>query len=65
MPEEGARASLRDVAAFSRLWLPGWRLRRYQVGPVQAIVESVEEGLGRQVAVVFSRPAGKDDLLAR
>lgn len=63
--EEGAWESLRDVAGFSRLWLPGWLLRRYQVGPARVNVESVEGGLGRQFAVVFSRPAGKDELLAQ
>ena len=54
-----------DVVAFSRLVLPGWRLRGYQVGPARAIAESVERGLGRQFAVVFSRQAGKDELLAQ
>jgi hypothetical protein len=35
------------------------------VGPARAIVASVEEGLGRSFAVVFSRQAGKDEMLAQ
>jgi hypothetical protein len=33
--------------------------------PARAIAESIEQGLGRQFAVVFSRQAGKDELLAQ
>jgi hypothetical protein len=40
-------------------------MRSYQTGPARAIAESVERGDGRQFAVVFSRQAGKDELLAQ
>jgi hypothetical protein len=60
-----ARLALRDVAHFSRLLLPDRRLRSYQVEPARAIVESVERRDGRSFAVVFSRQAGKDELLAQ
>ena len=40
-------------------------LRPYQLAPARAIVDSIEKGLGRQFAIVFSRQAGKDELLAQ
>jgi len=63
--EEGIRRALTDVALFSRLTLPAWGLRRYQIGPARAIAESVVRGHGRQFAVVFSRQSGKDELIAQ
>jgi hypothetical protein len=60
-----ARLALTDVGLFSRLLLPNRRLRPYQVGPARAIVESVEREAGKSFAVVFSRQAGKDELLAQ
>ncbi len=45
--------------------MPRFALRPYQIGPARAIAESVDRGLGRQFAVVFSRQAGKDELLAQ
>lgn len=63
--EAGLRRALGDVGVFSRAFLPGYALRRYQVGPARAILESIEQGAGRQFAVVFSRQAGKDELLAQ
>src|SRR5262245_66375553 len=62
---EALRRVLGDVGAFSRALLPGYALRPYQLAPARAIVESVEHGLGRQFVVVFSRQAGKDELLAQ
>ncbi|MCC7024023.1 MAG: hypothetical protein IT338_14460 [Thermomicrobiales bacterium] len=53
------------MAAFSRILFPGRALRPYQVEPARAIAESVERGLGRSFAVVFSRQAGKDEMLAQ
>jgi len=61
----GLRAALSDIGLYSRLFLPKYALRPYQVGPARAIVESVDKGLGRQFAVVFSRQAGKDEMLAQ
>jgi hypothetical protein len=57
--------ALRDVGAFSRLLLPDKKLRSYQLAPSRAIAESVARGQGRTFAVVFSRQAGKDELLAQ
>lgn len=54
-----------DPAVFSAMLDPGRQLRPYQVGPARAIAESMLHGLGRQFAVVFSRQAGKDELLAQ
>src|SRR5688572_20757030 len=59
------RPLLDDVGAYSRVLLPGYRLREYQLGPARAIAESVTRRLGRQFAVVFSRQAGKDEMLAQ
>jgi hypothetical protein len=64
IPDE-LRACFTDVETFSRVALPRRRLRSYQVEPARAILESIERGLGRQFAVVFSRQAGKDELLAQ
>lgn len=60
-----ARYALRDVGAFSRLLLPERRLRHYQVEPAREVARSVEWGLGRSFAAVFSRQAGKDEMLAQ
>jgi hypothetical protein len=62
---DGLRPLLRDVGEYSRVLLPAQRLRAYQIGPARAIAESVTARLGRQFAVVFSRQAGKDELLAQ
>ena len=61
----GVRPLLEDIGAYSRVLLPGYRLRGYQLGPARAIAESVTERLGRQFVVVFSRQAGKDETLAQ
>jgi hypothetical protein len=61
----GLRRVVQDVALFSEVLLPRWRLRPYQVGPAQAIAASVAGGRGGVFAVVFSRQAGKDELLAQ
>src|SRR5215203_6865032 len=59
------RPLFEDVGAYSRVLLPTYRLRDYQIGPARAIAESITGGLGRQFAVVFSRQAGKDEMLAQ
>jgi hypothetical protein len=59
------RPLLHDIGEYSRVLLPGYRLRAYQLGPARAIAESVTGRLGRQFAVVFSRQAGKDETLAQ
>ena len=57
--------AFRDIGDFSSVFVPGRRLRPYQVKPARAVVASVELGLGRSFAVVFSRQAGKDEVLAQ
>jgi len=59
------RQIIRDPGAFSDHLLPDQRLRPYQLHPARAIVESVIQGRGDQFAIVFSRQAGKDELLAQ
>ena len=59
------RPLLRDVGEYSRVVQRSHRLREYQLGPARAIAASVVGGLGRQFAVVFSRQAGKDEMLAQ
>jgi len=57
--------SFKDVDRFSRVVLTRRHLRTYQVEPAQAIADSIEQKLGRQFAIVFSRQAGKDELLVQ
>lgn len=59
------RAALTDVGTFSRVLAPERRLRSYQEPLVRAVVESVRHGLGMEFAAVFSRQAGKDEMLAQ
>ena len=68
----GLRRILTDVAAFSAAIAPERRLRSYQLRPAQAIVErvlraSAADGLNQldQMVAVFSRQAGKDEMLAQ
>lgn len=63
--ERGLALVHSDIEAFSRATLPGRTLRRYQLPAAQAIAESVLGGLGRELAVVFSRQSGKDEMLAQ
>ena len=63
--KEALRPLFEDPGAFSRVTLPTKRLRAYQLAPARAIADSVARGLGMQYAVVFSRQAGKDEMLAQ
>ncbi len=56
---------LTDLDAFSSLLLPERALRAYQLDPARAILDSIAAGRGDQFAVVFSRQAGKDEMLAQ
>ena len=64
------RSVLSDVGEFSRVFLPSWTLRGYQLEPARAIVAAV---LARrhgcetpgEFAAVFSRQSGKDEMLAQ
>lgn len=65
----GLRRVLTDVEAFSAAIAPERRLRGYQLGPARAIVKRVLEGSRGddpgQLVAVFSRQAGKDEMLAQ
>lgn len=63
--ETALLAALGDVAGFSRLALPGRALRGYQLPAARAIGDSIRHGGGMEFAVVFSRQAGKDEVLAQ
>ncbi|MBA2467779.1 MAG: hypothetical protein H0V37_00065 [Chloroflexia bacterium] len=54
-----------DLEAFSSLLLPDRTLRPYQLAPARAILDSIASNRGDQFAVVFSRQAGKDEMLAQ
>jgi hypothetical protein len=57
--------SFEKVGKFSEVVLTRRHLRSYQAEPAQAIADSIARHLGRQFAIVFSRQAGKDELLAQ
>jgi len=54
-----------DVSQFSARVLPERVLRSYQLPVAQAAARSVESGSGMEFAAVFSRQAGKDEMLAQ
>jgi hypothetical protein len=56
---------LGDIGTFSRRTMPHRALRDYQRQPAQAILDDVLRGGGGQFGVVFSRQAGKDEMLAQ
>ena len=56
---------LSDLEAFSHRMLPRFALRTYQLAPARAILDSVNQGRGDQFAIVFSRQAGKDEMLVQ
>lgn len=56
---------LADVGEFSRWLWPRYALRQYQAAVAREIARSVLSGESRQFAVVFSRQAGKDEMLAQ
>lgn len=58
------REALADPVAFSRATLPGYGLRRYQEGPALALAAAIA-GRDRDLAIVFARQSGKDELLAQ
>jgi hypothetical protein len=63
--EDRVRLAAGDVGAFSALSVAGQRLRHYQAPVARAVGASVVERLGREYVAVFSRQAGKDELLAQ
>ncbi len=70
MTAEMVRAALSDVGEFSRIFMPGRTLRRYQSEPARAIAAAVLDRragrpAGEMFGAVFSRQAGKDEMLAQ
>ena len=70
MTADKLRAVLSDVGEFSNVFMPGRVLRSYQADPARVIVQAViDRRAGRETAgefgVVFSRQAGKDEMLAQ
>ena len=67
IPEQRKAALYRaveDFGVFGQL-VPARSLRGYQLAPAHAIFESIRTHRGDQFAVVFSRQAGKDEMLAQ
>jgi hypothetical protein len=54
-----------DVGAFSRALLPRWALRPYQLPVARAVAASVVAERGLELAAVFARQSGKDEMLAQ
>lgn len=63
--ERGLRAIADDPAAWSHACAGRFHMRDYQIEPARAIARSVIDGAGLQLAIVFSRQAGKDETLAQ
>jgi len=59
------RALLRDITDFSRVGIRTHPLRPYQLEPVQAVLRSIDAGLGLEFAWVFARQSGKDEAKAQ
>ncbi|HUG16104.1 MAG TPA: hypothetical protein VMM78_13930 [Thermomicrobiales bacterium] len=54
-----------DIAAFSRVAIESHALRPYQIPVARAVADSVVNARGMELAAVFSRQSGKDELLAQ
>lgn len=59
------KTTLGEIGKFSRTLVPGYAMRPYQLDAARAITQGISEGRGDQFAVVFSRQAGKDEMLAQ
>jgi hypothetical protein len=59
------RRLLTDFAMFSRVCYPGRGLRGYQLDAAAPILAAVEARAGGAFCCLFSRQAGKDELLAQ
>ena len=59
------RTILKDIGVFSPRIQPDHALRPYQLEAARAITRSIAARRGDQYAVVFSRQAGKDEMLAQ
>jgi hypothetical protein len=59
------RQLLSDISDFSRGLFPRQKLRDYQIAAAQPILSAIRAGRGGQFAILFSRQAGKDEMLAQ
>lgn len=59
------RRLLTDFAGFSRVCYPGRGLRAYQLEAAAPILAAIEARQGGSFTLLFSRQAGKDELLAQ
>ena len=57
--------ALRDIGVFSRITMPRHAMRRYQLEAAQPLAQHLLARSGEQFAMVFSRQAGKDEVLAQ
>lgn len=60
-----ARAAWHDIGAFSHITMPDRALRGYQLEAARPLARHIMTRSGEQFAVVFSRQAGKDEMLAQ
>lgn len=56
---------LRDIETFSARIMPSHALRPYQADAASTMLTAILAGNGDQFAIVFSRQAGKDEMLAQ
>ena len=61
---ETIKRLLRDIVLFCE-HASGLTLRDYQIGPAQAIADSVIHGKGHTFVVIFPRQSGKNELQAQ
>lgn len=59
------RDALRDIERFSALAMPGKSLRPYQIEAARTLAHHLQSRSGEQLAMVFSRQSGKDEVLAQ
>jgi hypothetical protein len=59
-----ARALLSNIHYFSDLVI-GLRLRRYQIEPIEAVLDSIIQGHGYEFLLIFPRQSGKNEAVAQ
>ena len=62
--QSGLSCVFQDLIMFSQA-MSGVKLRKYQEGPAEAIIESVRERAGRLFVIIFPRQSGKNELQAQ
>jgi hypothetical protein len=59
------RRLVSEFDTFSRVCYPEKRLRNYQLEAAGPVLEAIRQGVGGGYTLIFSRQAGKDELLAQ